>query len=522
MKNIKLALKSIVVIFISSMVFISCTDNFDALNTNPSLITPDVMDADMLFTKVQKNSVFWTYSYDRVNEWAGYVENQGTSVVTDRDWPNPLISHSVNYIKPLNESMRLWEREPLNANKIEIGRIMRVWIFHHITDAYGDVPYSQVGLDIENAVNFPEYEEQESIYRDMLNELREASANLSDNPELFNLESADLIFSGDVELWRRFANSLRFRLAMRVRYADEQLAAEHINEVINLPLMETRDHMAYILTEGANADDTSNRNPEYNRAINVEIPAYGNFTIAEVLQLRDDPRLPIYLNPAPEPADGDVWRARATNVDPEDHAEYEGQWTGFYAREHNATLGDHFKEAEYEIKILHAPEVYFLRAEAALFNLTGEDAEMMHREGVRLALEMYDVESSEIDAYMESDAARLNGTQEENFKEIIVQKYISNYWLAYESWAEHRRTGYPLIWVGTRGNITAEEDRAAPRRLPYPVDEYFKNQANVEAAVSRLERGDNYRSRVWWDQKPGLPIQHPRQHTFPPNRDWVD
>lgn len=519
MTPIKTFIKT-VAMTVTMVMLISCTDNFDEINTNPSVINADVMDANMFMTRVQKNSVWENFEYNHITEMAGYAENQSTTVLTDRNI-NQLQNWSRNYVTYLKEIIRLTEDDPLQANKTAMARIYLVYIFHQITDAYGDIPYSQVGLAIDEAVNFPEYERQEDIYEDMLNELREAADQLSDDPDLLTYGGADLLYGGDVEMWRRFANSLRLRLAIRVRFVDENLASTHIDEVIGRPLIETTEHMAFISGESTDADQIGNRNPLFNReANNPTIPVYINFTISEVLQMRDDPRLPIYFNPAPEvPVGGDIWRGRPMNVEVGDH---EGDWFGRYTQEVLASMGDHFQQSEYKIKIMHAPEVYFLRAEAALAGLTGENAENMHREGVRLALEMYDVDPAEIDAYLDTDAARLNGNQEENLKEIIVQKYISNYWQSRESWAEHRRTGYPLIWAGTRGDVHAEEDRAVMRRYMYPTDEYLKNEANVNEAISRLDRGDTYRSKVWWDKKPGLPIQHPRQHTFPPDRDWND
>ncbi|SHG41063.1 Starch-binding associating with outer membrane [Fodinibius roseus] len=519
------SLTKIVAVAGSFMMLVSCTDDFDSINTNPSLVTPEVMDGDMLLTKVLKNSVFSTYQYNRLTEMAGYAENQGTSVVTERNNSDPLMSHTREYIKPLNHAIDLWEDDPLNANKIAIARIWKAWVFHIITDSYGDVPYFQAGLPVDEAVDQPEYDPQEEIYNDMLNELQEAEAMLTDSEEQLDLGAADIIYNGDINKWRRFANSLRFRLAIRVRYADPQLASDHISDIMsnNKPLIEMEEDMAYIQTEGETADNTSNRNPLYNRSINANIPVYANMTISEVLQMRDDPRLPIYLNPAPEPRDGDMWRGRPTNVSVENQnqlAGTEGQWADRYTREATARLGDLFQEAEYRIKVLHAPEVYFLRAEAALFGLTNENAQELHREGIRQAMALYDVDQAEVDDYMQTGAANLSGSQEDQLREIIVQKYIANYWLSQESWSEHRRTGYPVTWIGTRGDVYDDEDRELQRRYQYPFDEDLKNSENVNEAVSRLSNGDTYRSKFWWDAKEGVPIPHPNKDIFPPERDF--
>ena len=63
---------------------------------------------------------------------------------------------------------------------------------------------------------------------------------------------------------------------------------------------------------------------------------FGNIVGFEYLKNEEGRKvlpLSIYLNPTPKPADGDVWRARANHITQVDHAEFDWQWTGFYARE---------------------------------------------------------------------------------------------------------------------------------------------------------------------------------------------
>ena len=66
------------------------------------------------------------------------------------------------------------------------------------------------------------------------------------------------------------------------------------------------------------------------------------------------------------------------------------------------------------------------------------------------------------------------------------------------------------------GNDDTNTGGTIPRRLTYPLNEYFINEANVTEAAGRLQGGDKLTSRMWWDAKPGLPYQHPRQGIFPP------
>ncbi len=92
----------------------------------------------------------------------------------------------------------------------------------------------------------PKYDTQESIYKDLLKELREAAAQLDDNKDAYG--SADILYGGNVAKWRKFANSLRLRLALRVRYVDPALAAQEMSDLNESNLITSAEDIAYIMT----------------------------------------------------------------------------------------------------------------------------------------------------------------------------------------------------------------------------------------------------------------------------------
>ena len=71
----------------------------------------------------------------------------------------------------------------LNENQIAASRILKVWTYQIMTDTWGDIPYnSYAGKNpafdsgkAEEGIIYPQYATQEDIYKDMLNELKEAS-----------------------------------------------------------------------------------------------------------------------------------------------------------------------------------------------------------------------------------------------------------------------------------------------------------------------------------------------------------
>ena len=180
---------------------------------------------------------------------------------------------------------------------------------------------------------------------------------------------------------------------------------------------------------------------------------------------------------------------------------------------------------------MNASEVCFLRAEGvAVFGWDmGGTAEVFYNNGIKLSMEDYGVADG-YEAYISDDTSvpaqffdpsgqnPWNGTipavtikwddtldPEAKQQKIITQKWIANWKLGNEAWADYRRTGYPfLIPVAYSGNSDVDINRG-PQRLPYPAAEYTDNLANVQKAVADYLKGpDNWSTKLWWACKPGL------------------
>jgi hypothetical protein len=486
---------------LSALAVAGCTKDFEEINTSPVLITKEVIKPSMIFTFVLKNTIFASHNTGSLNEYSNYYANQGSGTIFQtRDW-----SGSFNYAGDLiniAEVIRLTGNDPALKNQQAVARIWKVWQFHQLTDIFGDVPYSQALLDVTEVINQPVYDSQESIYTDMLKELKEAAAQLTAEPSLASFGAADILFNGNAERWVRFANSLRLRLAIRVRYANEALAAQHISDLAGKPMIETNAQAAKLRTiDGA---EVTNRNPLYNSFVNSSgYPLWVGLTVTQNLLERDDPRLEKYADPANDGVSG--YKGRPMCLFNEEKLPYSEASTAY--------LDYFFRTAVYDITVMNAAEVYFLRAEAALAGLSAENAQAMYEKGIELSMQQYSVDAGDITDYLDGEYGTLVGTEEEKLREIIIQKYLANFWLGAESWAEYRRTGYPEIWTGSDLGST---NGRIPRRGTYPQSEYTLNETNVRAAVSKLEGGDLMTSKIWWDAKPGLPYLHPRQGQFPP------
>ena len=182
---------------------------------------------------------------------------------------------------------------------------------------------------------------------------------------------------------------------------------------------------------------------------------------------------------------------------------------------------------------MNAAEVAFLKAEAAaVYNITfadGGSAQSYYEQGIRLSFSQWGAEGA--DAYIAQNSPvsvsyddpwtsdNPNGTvsnisapavawddaasPEEKQQRIITQKWIANFILGNEAWADYRRTGYPVLFPASdAGNLSrgvVDSNRGA-RRMPYPQSEYTNNPYMSEA-VTMLGDADDMGTDLWWAKK---------------------
>lgn len=513
MKKIKYILSVLLgILLITSLQ--SCTDDFGEMNTDPQLVNRDAAEPGMLFTQSVRSGVFEIPQHGVIKEFSGLNVSQSSGhIFNERRHSDPFEDMMTNDLVTVSEMIRMTEDNPAHANTNAIGRIWKVWLFQQITDAFGDIPYSEAVLSQEEAINTPKYDTQEEIYNDFFVQLEQAAADLQESEERVSLGSQDLIYGGDIDLWRRFANSLRLRYALRVRFVDETLAQQQIDNVINEPLIEDNSQNAQVITQGENTAHTSNRHPLYNtmsggplNPLTCSHTVVGNMLAggSEDLDM-DDPRLPKLCDPAQ--TDG-AFRGNLIN-------RLDG-FRSFHSNDNVSHLSEFAWRSEQPIVILDHAEVQFNIAEARLAGFASGDPQEAYEEGIRSAMEFYEVDDADISAFLNSSAGTLSGSDEDKLRQISTQRYLSFFQQTMEAWNEWRRTGYPIIYVSfVRPGHTGDE---VPRRVIYPDSEISTNRAQVEQAVDRLG-GDNYMSRIWWDAREGLPFTHPHDGIFPPPPD---
>lgn len=218
-------------------VFASCTANYININSNPyepspeelgwddyalgaamnnlagCVVSPDVNTAQ--FTDCLLGGPLGGYFADSKTDWKNTISNYNptddwTNVFLSSDKVIPVLYTNFAAIKTVSEQTK-------NPIPLAIAKVVRVAAMHRVTDAYGPIPYSQIGAD--GAITTP-YDSQEQVYDAFFDELDEAIATLTENQNGALVASADYVYGGNVKNWIKFANSLKLRLAIRIAYAN--------------------------------------------------------------------------------------------------------------------------------------------------------------------------------------------------------------------------------------------------------------------------------------------------------------
>mgnify|MGYP002760654642 CR=1 FL=1 len=506
----------------------SLDDRLEETNTSPTAandINPDFQFADVLlrmsgdrFETWRANLIYSSVAVQQnatlVSYWCGdkYLACESyTAAFWGRRYDDP--------VRNLTDLITSTADDPQQINRNLMARATRVLLFHRLTDLYGDVPYSEAGKGYTESILQPKYDAQEAIYEDMVEELTAVRDSLDPAKPTFG--DGDLFFGGDVQQWRRFANSLMLRIALRHVKAAPSKAEQWASSAINSDagLMQSNDDIAYI----NHADGPNGINDNANGQVFDFVgpaPPYLSQRFVTWMDSRDDPRLRVYGE-----ADGDPAVGLPNGYDNEgenpiqQHPSYiacEGSpepdpcGTDVYTRPNGVLLG-----VDDPMFFQTYAEVALMKAEAIERGYVGGNAGQAFRDGVRAALDylsMYgseaDISASDIDAYVdERGTAYAGASTAERIRMINEQYWAATYMNHYESFANWRRSGYPDLEespVDMEGSYPGSATAGNfIRRLTYPVSEASQNTENYEQALSQQGIENVLDARVWWDQDSG-------------------
>ncbi len=536
----------------------ACTKKFEEMNTDPKIVTADLIDDGLLLTYVEWRSVVEKASYGNGTYgcFCGMDYRGDGNPFTELDAPKEWDFQYTVALNNLSNIIQLNEGKTNKSdlvNRIAIARIFKAWSVSKLTDTYGDVPYSESCLPLDKAIYQPKYDTQQSIYLDLFKELKEAAAQLDDSKASFG--TADLIYGGSTTKWRMLANSLRLRLALRVRYVDPALATAQLSDLTESGLITTLANDAYIKN---NTDQPTHLNTRYYRIINLKTVSE-EVSIHKVMidilkndSINLDPRIQIYADTVMAAFKGGKspngyffpnYKYRGIPTLGNVTANYKYPWGSGTV----SLISDLWRVPVIAPAIMKCSEVYFALAEAKLAGLlpasfTGS-ANFYYQKGIDAGIEwanwFYNLASpqisdlminyvhkpsigggvqwtaTDVQQYLEYKKIKnaditnfkatpmytLSGTADAQLEKIINQKIVALYPDEFQGWCEYRRTGYPKIPIGP--------DQAAllgvvPRREPWPISEDNSNGTSLEEALKRYGT-DSRLTKFWWDANPNAP-----------------
>lgn len=494
--------KTVKGIFILLTLFIllpACDDRLDEMNNNPNAITeiPD----DFLFASLVRMTIRdgigrWQedygaqYAHQAIsNTWTKSID-QYEDFHAQGDVPEGMFSGVYRgSIKYANDIISINSEEG-NVNEVRIAmtKILAIVNFAKLTDYFGDVPYFEGGMG-KDEVYLPKYDTQQEIYADMVEQLKIQMDILKVADPVDAYPNQDPMYNNDLDSWVRFANSFRLRLAMRARFVDSGKYNPIIVDCLSQPLIEEIDQNAGL--QHQDSENSELYNPWYNKSIDYESNTY-QYNVSEKfvdwLKLTSDPRLDALV--APNPA-GEYVGLPNGLVD---------EVIGNYTRSQISVPGDLMLEPDQPLYIMCASEIWFLRAEAALFGIgTGGDAAQLYQKGIEKGMERWGIDAT--DYLANSSEGILAGTNEEMFEQIATQMWVSFVPNHQEAWSNIRRTGYPVIAQRTGLLVSAGVTNGyLPKRLKYPYTvEKTLNGANLQEAIERMGGNDEIFTPVWWD-----------------------
>lgn len=497
-------------IFLLAGLFSACTHDFSDTNTNennPTNVTPD-----LLLSGVIRNTM-----NQQVNSAWGIgnivVQHHGKIQFVNEDrylWgeQNGIWDATYDNYRNLQNIFAAVGTDSTSAY-LGVSLVLKSWMFAQVTDAYGDVPYSQAGKAKTEGKYQPKYDKQEDIYTGILSDLKKANEFLAKAKPVLD---GDILYGGGASAiikWRKLANSLRLRYLLRL--SKQKTVDAEMTAIV-------ADPATYPVFTG----NEDNAELEYLAAAPNQWPLFssrvGSFdefrvskTLVDRLSAIDDTRLNVFGRPTQKSVtDGaPVIVGIPNGLNEELALKYNGGVQGV------SRVGYTFAclvcndigqappdPAAPRALLMTYAELQFTLAEARERNMiTTGDAATYYANGITANFDywkgivpaQYGLNVNMPANYLTQASVAYTGSQAEKLGKIALQKWIAYYFNGLEAWFDWRRTGMPEI---VPGPYNLNENKV-PVRFIYPRSEQSLNGANRKAAVDRAGGTDDLNTRPW-------------------------
>ncbi|MDD7884376.1 SusD/RagB family nutrient-binding outer membrane lipoprotein [Flavivirga sp. 57AJ16] len=252
---------------LSTMLLIFSCSDFEEINKDPLAVTSEQVEVEFFINAsiggAQMNPhiaerVFYLY-------WLDASKMERIGVLTEGShsdsWTNDYFQSYVSkWLKDINSGVSVAEEriatgnvKEYTHNLLQIARIWRAYIMSEMADNFGPIPVNGF-----QAVN-PEYNSVKDVYYYMLAELSDAVSELDENNDAKPVrEGLDPAYGFDYTKWKKYGNSLRMRLAMRLSEVDPAKAQQEFEAAANTGLYIDSSADYFSVQEKGDWDDYSN------------------------------------------------------------------------------------------------------------------------------------------------------------------------------------------------------------------------------------------------------------------------
>lgn len=474
-----MTMKKLLYLALIVLTFGACTDNLTDLNVDTK--KPTEVPSGTLFANATVELMdMMTSTNVNINNLRLWAQHWAQTTYPDES-NYELVERNVNgrtwntlyatVLRDVAEARPLIQDDPFlsdaeKANQLAMCDVMEVIAYTLLVDFFGDVPYSQA---LQEGVFLPTYDDDASVYNAMLDKLNGAINTLSGDS---GMGSYDLIYGGDADAWKKFANTYKLRLAIRLADSDDARAKSMVEAAVNSGVFTSSADNFQIQY----LSNPPNTNPLWEDLVQSGRSDFvAANTLVDYMNGLEDPRRDVYFSGPVDslgnPIGGIYGAANNYNA--------------------NSQAGTILTDPELPGVFLSYTEVRFLLADAAERGYSvGGTTEEHYNAGITSSFDDWGVAGA--DAYLQNPDVAWS-TAPGNWKEkIAMQKWIALYNQGFEAWSTYRLYDAPAM------NIADGAGTTPPLRYTYPVSEFSVNGANVESAASAIG-GDDLMTPIFWD-----------------------
>lgn len=500
--NLKSFFKYSLVLGILALSNVECNQqDYLAINQDPN----NVLDApiEQVYTSACVSLGFFAgsdldrYSSLIAQQWSGTLPNQTGEYerynISGTDVNN---SWALAYSTVLSDLELVIQKATKESSPSYAGvaKILKVYMFQLLVDAWGSVPYTEALKFTENTS--PKFDDGATIYPALIALLDAAIVDINAAGSIKAPAANSSIFTGawtaQRPKWERLANTLKMRMYLHYSKLDKAKAVTEIGKLATANVMTgiaDNFQMPFFNVSGQ-------QNPIQQFEVARGNYLFGNATMVDMMNATADPRRPKYFMTFPLYS-GQYKGSPSGNL--ASNIKFSRLFT--YLRGDSLNTGAIVPAADGSvsatqygfsgvapIRMLTFAEYNFIRAEAAVLGVTGIAADSFYRSGIRASMSMAGVTTAATEAYIAANPFPIAGTEADKIKRIIEEKYIANFGVIMEPWTDYRRTGYPVLTVPSNALFPA-----VPRTLLFPQSELDRN---TNTPTTRTAPTD----RVFWDK----------------------